>query len=138
MPARQLIKGIPLVLGADTYTLPPASLGTLELMAERLDKINEAFASGANFSHRDLFFVADLATACLQRNYPEFDRAQVAQHVGLENVIDVLQMCMDTSGLLRQKLEADAQADQKQAAQAAAGEDGKLGESAGTASSPTS
>lgn len=135
MSARTLIKGIPLVLGATTYTLPPASLGTLELMAERLDKINEAFASGANFSHRDLFFVADLATACLQRNYPELDRAQVAQHVGLENVIDVLQMCMDTSGLLRKKLEADAK---EQAAQAAAGEGGTLGESAGTASSPTS
>lgn len=135
MSMHTLIKGIPLTLGANTYTLPPASLGTLELMAERLDKINEAFASGANFSHRDLFFVTDLATACLQRNYPELDRAQVAQHVGLENVIDVLQMCMDTSGLLRQKLEADAQ---EQAAQAAAGEGGKLGESAGTASSPTS
>lgn len=136
MSARTLIKGIPLTLGANTYTLPPASLGTLEVMAGHLDKINEAFASGANFSHRDLFFVIDLATACLQRNYPELARAEVAAHVGLENVVDVLQMCMDTSGLLRQKLEADAKAQATQAC--AAGEGTTLGESAGTASSPTS
>ncbi len=136
MSMRTLIKGIPLVLGAKTYTLPPASLGTLEGMADQLDKVNEAFAKGGNFSLRDLLFVIDFAHACLRRNYPELDRSEVANHVGLDNVIDVLQMCLDTSGLLRQKLEADAQ---EQAAQSgAAGEGGKLGEPAGTASSLTS
>jgi hypothetical protein len=136
MSMRTLIKGIPLVLGANTYTLPPASLGTLEVMADQLDKVNEAFAKGGNFSLRDLLFVIDFAHACLRRNYPELDRSEVAAHVGLDNVIDVLQMCLDTSGLLRQKLEADAQ--EQAAHSGAAGEGGKLGEPAGTASSLTS
>lgn len=134
MSMRTLIKGIPLVLGAVTYTLPPASLGTLEAMADQLDKVNEAFATGANFSLRDLLFVTDFATACLRRNYPDMDRAHVAAHVGLDNVIDVLQMCLDTSGLLRKRLESEAE----QQPTAAAGEGGKLGEPAGTASSLTS
>lgn len=138
MSMRTLIKGIPITLGATTYTLPPANLGTLEAMADQLDKVNEAFAQGGNFSLRDLLFVTDFATACLQRNYPELNRSEVAAHVGLDNVIDVLQMCLDTSGLLRKKLETDAQEQAAQAAQAAAGEGGKLGEPAGTASSLTS
>lgn len=135
MSARTLIKGIPLTLGAVTYILPPASLATLETMADQLDKVNEAFATGGNFSLRDLLFVTDFATACLRRNYPGLDRSEVAAHVGLDNVIDVLQMCLDTSGLLRKKLETDAQ---EHATQATAGEGGKLGEPAGTASLPTS
>ena len=134
MPKQPPLKGIALVLGAVTYTLPPASLGTLEAMADQLDKVNEAFATGGNFSLRDLLFVTDFATACLRRNYPDIDRDQVAEHVGLDNVIDVLQMCLDTSGLLRKRLETEAE----QQPTAAAGEGGKLGEPAGTASSPTS
>ncbi len=129
------IKGIPLTLGGITYTLPPASLGTLEAMANDLDKVNAAFATGGNFSLRDLLFVTDFATACLRRNYPDIDRAHVADHLGLDNVIDVLQMCLDTSGLLRKKLETEAE---QQAEQQAAKEGGTLGESAGTASLPTS
>lgn len=128
------IKGIPLTLGGIIYTLPPASLGTLEAMANDLDKVNEAFATGGNFSLRDLLFVTDFATACLRRNYPDMDRAHVADHVGLDNVIDVLQMCLDTSGLLRKRLESEAE----QQAVTAAEEGGTLGESAGTASLPTS
>ncbi|MGV0960112.1 MAG: hypothetical protein ACOYB1_09775 [Limnohabitans sp.] len=131
MSAHTLIKGIPLTLGAVTYTLPPASLGTLEANVEQLDKINAAFAGTAEFSLRDMLFVADFATACLRRNYPEIDRQLVAEHVGLDNVLDVLQMCLDTSGLMRKKLESDVNP-------AAASEGGTLGESAGTASSPTS
>lgn len=128
------IKGIALTLGAVTYTLPPASLGTLEAMADQLDKVNDAFAKGGNFSLRDLLFVIDFATACLRRNYPAIDRAEVAEHVGLDNVIDVLQMCLDTSGLLRKQRQAEAE----QQPTPAASEGGKLGEPAGTASSLTS
>jgi hypothetical protein len=137
MTHRTLIKGIPLVLGAATYTLPPASLGTLEAMADQLDKVNEAFATGGQFSLRDLLFVTDFATACLRRNYPHITREEVAEHVGLDNVIDVLQMCLDASGLLRKKLESEAQAAASQPSPAAS-EGGKLGEPAGTASLPTS
>ncbi len=126
------VKGIPFIMGGVTYTLPPASLATLEAMAEPLDAVNKAFESGVNLSLRELIFVADFTTACLQRNHPEVTRELVAQHVGLENVFEVVQMCLDVSGFLRKQHEA-------QAAQAtAAQEGGTLGESAGTASSPTS
>jgi hypothetical protein len=128
-----LIKGIPLVLGGVTYTLPPASLATLEANADQLDKVNAAFASSGNFGLRDLLFVIDFATACLRRNYPDLDRSVVAEHVGLDSVIDVMQMCLDTSGLLRKKLEAE-----NQHPAGALQEGGTLGESTGTASSPTS
>ncbi len=127
------IKGIPLVLGGVTYTLPPASLATLEANADKLDKINAAFSSGGNFGLRDLLFVIDFTTACLHRNYPDLDRSVVAEHVGLDCVIDVMQMCLDTSGLLRKKLEAEQTPDM-----VTAQEGGTLGESTGTASSPTS
>lgn len=128
-----LIKGISLVLGGVTYTLPAASLATLEANADQLDKVNAAFASGGSFGLRDMLFVTDFATACLRRNYPDINRSVVAEHVGLDNVIDVLQMCLDTSGLLRKKLEAEQTPDM-----VTAQEGGTLGESTGTASSPTS
>jgi hypothetical protein len=128
-----LIKGIPLTLGNTTYTLPAASLATLEANADQLDKVNAAFTSGGSFGLRDMLFVTDFATACLRRNYPDIDRSVVAEHVGLDNVIDVLQMCLDTSGLLRKKLEAEQTTDM-----VTAQEGGTLGESTGTASSPTS
>jgi len=138
MPA-PLIKGIPLTLGGTTYTLPPASLGTLESAADQLDKVNSAFASGSTFALRDLLFVTDFALACLQRNYPTLERAEVAAHIGLDNVIDVMQMCLDTSGLLRKKLADEAQQAQQADTASAAGEGGhRLGEPAGTASLPTS
>lgn len=131
MSARTLIKGIPLVLGGHTYTLPPASLGTLEVMADQLDKVNAAFTQGGQFSLRDLLFISDFATACLRRNYPDIDRNLVAEHVGLDNMLEVMQMCLDASGLMRKQLETAAQAAPSQ-------EGGTLGESAGTASLPTS
>jgi hypothetical protein len=131
MAQRALIKGIALDLGGTIYVLPPASLATLEAMAEPLDKINAAFAAGGAFSLKDMLFVSDFAAACLQRNYPEIDRHLVAKYVGLDNVIDVMQMCLDTSGLMRKRIEAETQS----ATTAQGG--GTLGESAGTASSLT-
>ena len=129
------VKGIPLKLGEVTYTLPPANLATLESVSAQLDKINAGFANGSGIGLGDMLFVADFATACLRRNYPDMDRALVANHIGLENVVDVLQMCLDTSGLLRSQLEAQA----AQAGHSATATEGNtLGESAGTASSPTS
>lgn len=134
MSARTLIKGIPLTLGNTTYTMPPASLATLEDNSDKLDKVNAAFAGNSTFSLADLLFVTDFATACLRRNYPDLDRSVVSENVGLDNVVDVLQICLDTSGLLRKKLESQSESLPNGTAQ----EGGTLGESNGTASSPTS
>lgn len=131
MSARTLIKGIPIQLGGSTYVLPPASLATLEVMSAQLDKVNAAFSRGGNFSMRDLLFISDFAAACLRRNYPDIDRNLVAEHVGLDNMLEVMQMCLDASGLMRKQLETSTQG-------AASQEGGTLGESDGTASLPTS
>jgi hypothetical protein len=129
------VKGIPLALGGKTYTLPPSSLATLEAFAKPLDEMNAVFAGTRDMSVRDMLFVADFAHACLLRNYPDMTRAEVAQNIGLENVVDVMQMCLDTSGLMRKAIEDKNGA---QPATTTAQEGGTLGESTGTASSPTS
>jgi hypothetical protein len=126
------IKGIPLTLGGTVYTLPPATIATLEVMSPHLDKVNAVFAQGGSLALSDMIFVADFTAACLQRNYPEITREFVAQHVGLENVIEVMQMCLDTSGMLRKQL-----ADQVQPERQDPGGN-TLGESSGTASLPKS
>lgn len=129
------VKGIPLDLGGKIYTLPPSSLATLEAFAKPLDEMNAVFAGTREMSVRDMLFVADFAHACLLRNYPSLTRDEVAKNIGLENVVDVMQMCLDTSGLMRKSLEDKNGA---QPATTTAQEGGKLGESTGTASSPTS
>jgi hypothetical protein len=132
------IKGIPITLDGREYILPPASLATLEDMAERLDALNAKLSGNGGVPALADFGVAtDLVLACLQRNYPDLQRRFVAQHLGLESVADVLDMCYDTSGLLRKSLEARATARGTSAATAAQG-GGTLGESPGPASSPTS
>lgn len=131
MIARTLIKGITIQLGGSTYVLPPASFATLEAMSDQLDKVNAAFTQGGKFSLRDLLFITDFATACLRRNYPDIDRNLVAEHVGLDNMLEVMQMCLDASGLMRKQLESATQGTASQ-------EGGTLGESGGTASLPTS
>jgi hypothetical protein len=129
------VKGIPLDLGGKTYTLPPSSLATLEAFAQPLDELNAVFAGLREMSVKDMLFVADFAHACLLRNYPAITRQEVAQHIGLENVVEVMQMCLDTSGLMRKAIEDK---NGTQPATTTAQEGGKLGESTGTASSPTS
>ncbi len=129
------VKGIPLDLGGKSYILPPSSLATLEAFAKPLDEMNAVFAGQREMSVRDMLFVADFAHACLLRNYPQITREEVAQNIGLENVVDVMQMCLDTSGLMRKAHEDKAAATP---APKAAQVGGTLGESTGTASSPTS
>lgn len=135
MSTRTRIKGIPIILDDRQYILPPASLATLEDMAAQLDALNAKLASGGTPSLSDFSAVIDLVLACLQRNYPDLERAFVARQLGLENVTEVMDMCYDTSGLLRKAREAQAQAASEHAA---AQGGGTLGESPGTASSPTS
>jgi hypothetical protein len=137
MSTRTRIKGIPIILDDRQYILPPASLATLEDMAAQLDALNAKLASGGTPSLSDFSAVIDLVLACLQRNYPDLERAFVARQLGLENVTEVMDMCYDTSGLLRKAREAQAAAQDAEHSAAAQG-GGTLGESPGTASSPTS
>lgn len=125
------VKGIPLVLAGISYVLPPASLATLEDLGPRLDALNTKMAGASTIALADFGVAADLVTECLRRNYPEIQRKDVAQNIGLENLAEVIAMCYDTSGLLRKKFEADAlKLDPINASTAQEG--GTLGESTGT------
>lgn len=126
-------KGVRVELGGSTYILPPATIATLEDFSERLDAFNAKFAKQEEFNTADLGIVADLIHACLLRNYPEITRRFVAEQVDLGNFMDLMASAVDISGLLRK---AQEQADQ--ATSPAATEGGKLGESIGMASLPTS
>jgi hypothetical protein len=128
------IKGIPITLDDRQFILPPASLATLEDMAARLDALNAKLSGIGAVSLSDFSVAIDLVLACLHRNYPDLERLFVARHLGLENVTEVLDMCYDTAGLLRKSREAAQSTVQSAAAQGG----GTLGESPGTASSPTS
>lgn len=128
------IKGIPIALAGQAFILPPASFATLDHFSDSLDGLNARLAAnGGQPRIKDMAVIADLVHACLLRNYPDLTREFVGAHLGLEeNVIELVQKCLDGGGELRKTLEAAA------ARQSAAQEGGKLGESTGTASPPTS
>jgi hypothetical protein len=49
--------------------------------------------------------VIDTAHAALRRNYPDTTREDVADMLGLENMVEVMECVMDVSGLKRKAVE---------------------------------
>ena len=98
-----MIKGIVITLGDKDYVVPPLNLGTLEIMQERL----EQFRGGAD--KESIATVLDASFAALKRNYPDITREQVAEIVGLENMIELMQAIMDISGMRRKELETQGE-----------------------------
>ncbi|MFZ2988074.1 hypothetical protein [Ideonella sp.] len=88
------VKGIAGVLPG--LVIPPLSLGALEQLQERL----RAF-DGDALKPENIALVIDAAQAALRRNYPDMTRDQVADLVGLENLVEVYQACMDVGGTWR-------------------------------------
>ena len=68
----------------------------------------------------------------LARNYPLVTQEMLAEHIGVDIMIDLFQAAMDVSGLIRKSHQANA------ATRTAALEGGTLGELTGTASPLTS
>jgi hypothetical protein len=85
-------KGTPVAFSAGTLLVPPLSLGFIE---ENSDRLN-AFAGGVG----DSKLVVDCLHAALQRNYPNLDRAAVADMVDLGNMESVMDAVMKRSGML--------------------------------------
>jgi hypothetical protein len=85
------------------YVLPPLSLGALEQLHERIKAVNGDFSSADQIGT-----VIDAAHAALRRNYPDLTREQVGDLVGLENMAEVFDACMDVSGLKRKAADAAA------------------------------
>lgn len=93
-----MIPGIRLTLGGTEYIVPPLSLGSVEVLAERLDSISGKLS--------DAPIVVDALFAALKRNYPQITRAEVAELVDIGCMGEVLEAVMDVGGLKRKGLEA--------------------------------
>ena len=112
-----MVPGIEMVLGGGaTYVVPPLSLGAIEVLLPKLQKL-----SGTN---DDVPIMSLAVVAALRRNYPDLTRAQILGSltidettgditgepglVGLECMQAVFDAVMDVSGLRRKALEAEA------------------------------
>lgn len=127
--AMPLLEGVPVQLGGVLYTLPPCSLATLKRHAKGIDLMQK---SHFDFSETSVDTIVNLVFEALRRNYPDITPEFVAEHLGLDAVMDTFQAAMDVSGLLRKAKAGHT------SSSTAAPEGGTLGESTGTASPPTS
>lgn len=87
-------KGAPVVLGGQTYVLPPLSLGALEDHEQDFDTF-----PGLPFKQQ-LRLVVDIALRALQRNYPEMTRNELRELIDTENALDVYMLMLQGSGLV--------------------------------------
>ncbi|MEQ1717520.1 MAG: hypothetical protein ABL907_16345 [Hyphomicrobium sp.] len=127
---RPQLDGVPIQLGGFTYILPPCSLTTLKRHSAGIDKFAKA-GSQFELTAEMVDLIVAVLTEALARNYPDVTAEAVADHVGVDTMSGLFQAALDVSGLIREQLQA-------RAPRGAAQEGGKLGESNGTASSPTS
>lgn len=95
------IKGLEFDFGGAVLTIPPLSLGDLELLQDRISALQVGSVDPASVGT-----IIDSTLAALQRNYPEITRADVAALIDLENMVDVLECVMDVSGTRRKATEA--------------------------------
>jgi hypothetical protein len=97
-----MIPGIPMILGdGKEYTIPPLTLGALEDLQDRIDKV-------AGLDKESIAAMIDVTHASLRRNYPELTRAEVRELVDVANMQDVFEAAMDASALKRRALEEAA------------------------------
>jgi hypothetical protein len=94
------IPGIPVPLGGKDYVMPPLALNAVKQLRPRLD------AFKGTDGDEDIDTVIDAAYAALRRNYPDISRDEVGDMVDLGNMQEVMEACMDVSGLKRKQLEA--------------------------------
>jgi hypothetical protein len=92
-----VIPGVELTLGGRRLVVPPMSLGTLELMHERLAQLATLPATDPSAVRT----LVDATHAALQRNYPAMTREEVGQLVDLGNMTEVYEALMDVSGVKR-------------------------------------
>lgn len=122
-------EGVGVTLCNVTYILPPCSLATLKRHAKGIDVLQK---SSFDFSEASVDTIISLVFEALRRNYPDITPEFVAEHLGLDLVMETFQAAMDVSGLIRKSHKANA------AASTTAQEGSTLGESTGTASPLTS
>lgn len=125
------LDGVPIQLAGITHILPPCSLATLKRHAKGID----AFAKMGNsfdLSETAVDTILAVVFEALRRNYPDITPEFVAEHLGLDIIMETFQAAMDVSGLMRKAKSGNT------SSSATAQGGGTLGESTGTASPPTS
>ncbi len=93
------IPGIPFP-NRPEWIIPPLSLGALELLQERIGKLEAGSVDPENIRT-----IVDATHAALVRNYPALTREEVASEIDLGNMMDVIAAVMDVSGVRRKALE---------------------------------
>lgn len=129
--APPLYDGVPIQLGGVTHILPPCSLATLKRNAKGIDAFAKMGGS-FNLSESAIDTIQAVVHEALRRNYPSITADFVAEHLGLDVIMETFQAAMDVSGLMRKAKPGDTSHN------TVAQEGGTLGESTGTASPPTS
>lgn len=97
------IAGIPVVIGGETKIMPPLSLNAVKQLMPRLEKFK------AGVDEESIETLAVVAHASLVRNYPGITVDWVADNVDLGNMQDIMDACMDVSGLKRKQLESSGE-----------------------------
>jgi hypothetical protein len=107
--------GVPFTLGGQAYVVPPLSLGAIE----EFEAAIEGFEAMPTM--QQLRFVVDLAHRALRRNYPELQRAELAELIDIGNAFALFATILQVAGLIR--VEAD---DEGKAQATASGGTGSL------------
>lgn len=87
--------GSPIVLGGETYVVPPLALGAVK---ELLPRVKAMQSVGGVPTPEDLDTMLDAALAAINRNYPAMTRDEVAQLIDLGNVAQMFKVVMGISG----------------------------------------
>jgi hypothetical protein len=88
------------VAGGQKYIVPPLSLGSLELLQDRL----EALQKDSPTSPESIRTIIDATHAALLRNYPDLARETVANLIDVSNMHDVMASVLDIAGLKRKAI----------------------------------
>lgn len=91
-----MIPGKDIELGGGKYVVPPLTLGALQRFQARLSSYS------GTLNAEDVQTVIEVATAALQRNYPDMTTDQVADLIDLGNIQEVFMAVMSVSGLAPQ------------------------------------
>jgi hypothetical protein len=102
----EMIPGIEMKLGRETYIVPTLSLAALELYVKPL----EALMAGKGGFEAQIV-VIDAAHAAIKRNYPDITRDTVAAAVDVATFAEVVSAILDVGGVNRKKIEASKAAE---------------------------
>lgn len=94
-------KGIPVPLGDKTFIVAPLNFKSLRELQDRLSTYNGEMDSKA------MDLVGDVLKASLLRNYTEEQIGDLDLVLDVGNMPDIMDACMDASGLKRKELETN-------------------------------